>query len=300
MLKELRETGDAQQGDTADNILVFLYRLRDQYRPARSKAGSIASPSIGFFSDIIYQLESRPDAALKSDEWRSRLEDLLRDIAEETLVFAGTSPTASQLDRRTVNSMSLDAAKGTMQITIDQIRNFFNGFQRTELGRADLKRAAVLVLFYPGKEGLHVLLTKRTEDVEHHKGQISFPGGVCDDVDKHIVETALRECEEEVGLSRSAVDVLGIFNEYETPSGFAITPVIAWVPELPRLNPSAAEVAQILEVPVALFLDKRNERVERRRRMGRELDVYFYRFGEHEIWGATASILRAFLHCLTE
>jgi 8-oxo-dGTP pyrophosphatase MutT (NUDIX family) len=191
------------------------------------------------------------------------------------------------------------SVEGKMRITVEQIRRSLEGFHRSELGKPDLKKAAVLMLFYPKGNELYVLLTKRTEDVEHHKGQISFPGGSCDDEDDHIIATALRESEEEVGLPASAVEVLGIFNEYETPSGFAITPVVAFAGSLPPLKPNAMEVAEILEVPVSLFLDKRNERVERITRLGRVIDVYFYRFGDYEIWGATAAMLRAFLRALT-
>ena len=90
-----------------------------------------------------------------------------------------------------------------------------------------------------------------------------------------------------------------MLNEYETPSGFAITPVVAYAGCLPPLTPNAMEVAQILEVPVSIFLDKGNERIENITRLGWVIDVYFYRFGEYEIWGATAAILRGFLRSLT-
>jgi 8-oxo-dGTP pyrophosphatase MutT (NUDIX family) len=185
-----------------------------------------------------------------------------------------------------------------MNPTVEHIREHLRGFQRKELGKPDLKRAAVLMLFFLKGDELNVLLTKRTEDVEHHKGQISFPGGSCDDEDAHIIDTALRESEEEVGLMRGAIEVLGIFDEYETPSGFSITPVVAYTESLPLLTRNAAEVAEILEVPVSLFLDEGNERVEQRNRFGRTIEVYFYRHGQHEIWGATAAILRAFLRSL--
>jgi len=190
------------------------------------------------------------------------------------------------------------SAEGKMIVTVDQIRKFLNGYQRRELGKPGLKKAAVLILFYPKGNDLYVLLTKRTEDVEHHKGQISFPGGSCDDQDDHIVATALRESDEEIGLPAGTVEVLGIFNEYETPSGFAITPVVAYAGCLPPLKANEMEVAEILEVPVSVFLDKGNERVEKIVRLGKIIDVYFYRFGKYEIWGATAAILRAFLGSL--
>lgn len=187
-----------------------------------------------------------------------------------------------------------------MIITIEHIASFLRGFQRKELKKPLLKKAAVLMLFYSKNEELHVLLTKRTEDVEHHKGQISFPGGSYDDGDKDLVVTALREGEEEIGLPREVVRVLGLFDEYETPSGFAIAPVVATTEVLPPLTAHDVEVAEILEVPLSLFMDKRNERVEQRAPWGVPLDVYFYKFGEHEIWGATAAILRSFLVSLRQ
>jgi 8-oxo-dGTP pyrophosphatase MutT (NUDIX family) len=185
-----------------------------------------------------------------------------------------------------------------MTISVEQIRKFLEGHRRRELEKSHLKKAAVLILFYPKGDELFVLLTKRTEDVEHHKGQVSFPGGSQDEDDVNLVATALRESEEEIGLPKHAVQVFGMFDEYETPSGFAITPVVAYAHCLPPLKHNAIEVAEILEVPVSLFLDKRNESVEKRVRLGTVLEVYFYRFGDHEIWGATAAILRAFLHAL--
>ena len=145
-----------------------------------------------------------------------------------------------------------------------------------------------------------MLLTKRTEDVEHHKGQISFPGGSHDENDSDLIETALRESEEEIGLPRDVVRVIGMFDEYETPSGFAITPIVATAVALPPLTPHAVEVAEILEVPVSLFMDRRNERIEQRNPFGVPLDVYFYRYDDHEIWGATAAILRSFLLSLRQ
>jgi 8-oxo-dGTP pyrophosphatase MutT (NUDIX family) len=189
-------------------------------------------------------------------------------------------------------------AEVKMTVTLDQITRFFASFERRELQKPHLKNAAVLMLFYPKDDDLHVLLTKRTDEVEHHKGQISFPGGSRDEDDDNLVRTALRESEEEIGLPQDAVQVLGIYDDFETPSGFAITPVVAYAHFLPPLCHNSIEVAEILEVPVSMFLDKRNERIEKQTRFGTVLDVYFYRYGAYEIWGATAAILRAFLNAL--
>jgi 8-oxo-dGTP pyrophosphatase MutT (NUDIX family) len=183
-----------------------------------------------------------------------------------------------------------------LTISLEHIKKFLEAHQRRELHKPVLKNAAVLMLFFSEGKELHVLLTKRTEDVEHHKGQISFPGGSRDDEDEDHIATALRESEEEIGLPHDAVQVLGMFDDFETPTGFAITPVVAYARSMPLLKRNEVEVAEILEVPVSLFLDKRLERVEQRLRNGITLNVYFYRYGEYEIWGATASMLRAFLH----
>jgi 8-oxo-dGTP pyrophosphatase MutT (NUDIX family) len=183
-------------------------------------------------------------------------------------------------------------------ITVEQIKGVLSRRNRREIKNPALRRAGVLILLFPKGEELCVLLTRRTLDVEHHKGQISFPGGSKDRDDHDIVETALRECEEEIGLSRTAVQVLGLFDDYETPSGFAITPVVGYVPELPQLRLNTSEVTEVLHVPVTLFTNAANERVEQRQVRGKLYDVYFYRHGSHEVWGATAAMIRAFLRVL--
>jgi 8-oxo-dGTP pyrophosphatase MutT (NUDIX family) len=183
-------------------------------------------------------------------------------------------------------------------ITVEQIKAVLSEHSRREIQNPALTRAGVLILLFLKSGELHFLLTRRTQDVEHHKGQISFPGGSRDRADHSIVETALRESEEEIGLPRSVVQVLGLFDDYETPSGFAITPVVGYVPELPPLGLNTSEVTEMLEVPVTLFTKKVNERVETRQIRGKLHDVYFYRYGSHEIWGATAAMIRAFLQTL--
>ena len=183
-------------------------------------------------------------------------------------------------------------------IAVEQIKAVLSEHGRCEIQNPALTRAGVLILLFPKGGELHILLTRRTLDVEHHKGQISFPGGSKDPADHDIMQTALRECEEEIGLPRSAVQVLGLFDDYETPSGFAITPVVGYVPGLPQLSLNTSEVTETLEVPVTLFTDKANERVEQRQIRGKLHDVYFYRYGSHEVWGATAAMIRAFLQTL--
>jgi 8-oxo-dGTP pyrophosphatase MutT (NUDIX family) len=185
-----------------------------------------------------------------------------------------------------------------MLISPDHIRQFFENYKRQECDSKDLLPAGVLVPLFEKNGELHVVLTQRTNEVEHHKGQISFPGGSKDKRDTTILETALRETEEEIGLPRNAIDVFGKLNDFQTPSGFCITPIVAFLLPFPSFSMNTAEVSKIFDVPLSFFLDARNERVEQHNRSGKMVNVYFYRYGQYEIWGATAAILRSFLHDL--
>ncbi len=182
--------------------------------------------------------------------------------------------------------------------TIEPIAAFVRSYRRQEIHESSLTPAAVLIPLFEYEASLHVLLTKRTETVEHHKGQISFPGGARDESDPSIIATALREAEEEIGLPAASVEVLGAIDDFATPSGFVITPVVGFIPHLPDLRPHASEVAEILFVPLSVFLDPENERTIVRERNGVLHRVYLYPFGPHEIWGATAAIIREFLLAL--
>lgn len=142
----------------------------------------------------------------------------------------------------------------------------------------------------------HVVLTVRSFDVEHHKGEISFPGGTMDAGDADLRATALRESFEEVGIDPSHVEILGEISHYVTRTGFHITPYVGIVNRAPyayEANPS--EVAQILEVPLSHLLDLQNTEERRVQRDGREVRMRSYRWGDHLIIGATAMMLRSFL-----
>lgn len=182
-----------------------------------------------------------------------------------------------------------------MHLEPEHIRNFLSSRIRRKIDDPNLRRAAVLILFYARDGILHVLLTKRTSIVEHHKGQISFPGGSADEGDSSLIETALRETMEEIGLEISGVRILGLYHDQWTPTGFSITPVVGYIPSLPPLKPNRHEVEEIIEIPVSFFLDPANGEVRRMERAGKTVDVHFYRYGNHEVWGATAAILRSFL-----
>lgn len=167
---------------------------------------------------------------------------------------------------------------------------------RREYDRPGLRRAAVLLPLIVSDGRVHVLLTKRTDTVEHHKGQVSLPGGSTDAGDADAVATALRETEEELGIPPHRVRVLGILDDVPTfVSGFVVTPVVGIIPHPLDLRISSHEIAEILIVPLDTFADPTKVRVEERERDGERVQLLFYQHETHEIWGATARILRNFI-----
>ena len=160
--------------------------------------------------------------------------------------------------------------------------------------------AAVLIPLIERAEGYTVLLTQRTDHLEHHAGQISFPGGRTEEVDANPVETALREAEEETGLHRRhVVEIAGFLDLYQTVTGFLITPVVAFVTPPFELALDAFEVAEAFEVPLEFILDPLHH--ERRSMLykGQQRQYYVLPYENRFIWGATAAMLVNFARRLT-
>lgn len=167
--------------------------------------------------------------------------------------------------------------------------------------------AAVLVPMVLRPAGLQVLLTRRTEHLRDHAGQISFPGGRTEPDDADAVHTALREAEEEVGLTRDQVEVLGRMPVYTTVTRFVVTPVVGLVAPDYRLKLDSFEVAEAFEVPLAFLMNPGHHRrhvfdlagVQRQflsmpwGQPGDDAERYF-------IWGATAAMLRNLYHLLAD
>lgn len=151
--------------------------------------------------------------------------------------------------------------------------------------------AAVLVPIVAREAGLSVLLTQRTAHLNHHPGQISFPGGRMESGDTGPVMTALRETQEEIGLSSEQVELLGRLPEYRTGTGFAVTPVVGLVRPPLSLTLDAFEVAEVFEVPLGFLLDPLNHRRHRMEYQGRMREYYAMPYGDRYIWGATAGML---------
>jgi 8-oxo-dGTP pyrophosphatase MutT (NUDIX family) len=154
-----------------------------------------------------------------------------------------------------------------------------------------LTAAAVLVPLIERPEGMTVLLTKRTDHLHDHAGQVSFPGGKVDPADADAAAAALREAEEEVGLPRHKVDLVGQLDIYVTRTGFEVTPWVGLVMPPFDLKLDAFEVAEVFEVPLAFFLDPANRRRESRVWQGQERFFYVYPWPGYYIWGATAGML---------
>ncbi len=156
------------------------------------------------------------------------------------------------------------------------------------------KMAAVLILLYPSPEGLTLALTRRTDTVENHRGQISLPGGARENGES-LSQTALRETYEEIGIEPASVELLGELSRLYIPvSGFCVHPFVGFSPQRPTFRPDPIEVAEVIEVPLRVLLDPGTERAELREWRGQEVAVPFFQIGPHEVWGATAMILAEF------
>lgn len=159
-------------------------------------------------------------------------------------------------------------------------------------------RAAVLVLIARYPDGPRLVYTRRTNRVLHHKGEISFPGGACEDGDADPVATALRESWEEVGVNPADVEVLGELDDIITRSNFIVTPVVGVVKGPYPFRPNPVEVAEIIEVPIDELLKPENVVFEPRRVRGEWAIAPTYYYRGHRIFGATALITRQLLELL--
>ena len=166
-----------------------------------------------------------------------------------------------------------------------------NPGSRIDRVRVKLRPAAVLVPIVERDAGVTVLLTQRTEHLSHHAGQISFPGGRVEPHDQGAVDTALRETEEEIGLDRARVDIVGCLDIYETVTGFSITPVVGFVREGFTLTIDQQEVSEAFEVPLDFVLDPANHQRHSREFKGARRYYYAMPYQHRYIWGATAGML---------
>ncbi|MEE3149798.1 MAG: CoA pyrophosphatase [Candidatus Neomarinimicrobiota bacterium] len=154
--------------------------------------------------------------------------------------------------------------------------------------------AAVLILLYLADNEIYFFLTKRTDDLKHHKGQISLPGGTQEGNEK-LIDTALRETQEEIGINKTSISIIGTITPLFVPvTGFMIYPFIGY--SLNKLNPKPdpVEVATIFSVNISDLLNKENRTTEQRNIRGYDVQVPYFKLNDYQVWGATSMILSEF------
>ena len=178
---------------------------------------------------------------------------------------------------------------------VENIKEMLSSRKRKVIEHLPFSHAAVLVPLFRKEEECHLLFTKRSAEVKYHKGEISFPGGMVDENDKELIETALREAHEEIGLKESDIQVIGLLDDIVTITEFIVTPIVGLFPYPYPFKISEVEIAELIEVPLSFLLNKDCLSERTIFRGGQNEVVYAYQYGEHIIWGATARILNQFL-----
>lgn len=179
---------------------------------------------------------------------------------------------------------------------IERLRQALSRRQKHRIVDNSMAASAVLIPLIHKNGEYHILFTRRTQTVQYHKGQISFPGGAYEAEDSTLLDTALRESTEEIGLAREVVDILGELDDTPTvTSGYVISPFVGLVQEERPLTLHPLETEEILEIPVSALLTRDCLRPRIDVIDGKEIKTYAYHCGSNVIWGATARILGQFL-----
>jgi 8-oxo-dGTP pyrophosphatase MutT (NUDIX family) len=194
-----------------------------------------------------------------------------------------TLPTRAEIVSRLATSPPIEEL-----LTADDLE------RQAMIGREALKAAAVLILVVNHPADPTIVFTQRTAHLADHAGQISFPGGRADEGDASPERTALREAEEEIGVSSDRVEILGKLPEYNTGTGYRVTPIVGWAEPPLTFTPDPHEVADVFEVPLAFLMDTGNHRYESAFFRGRMRKYWAMPYGERFIWGATAGMLVTF------
>lgn len=207
----------------------------------------------------------------------------MREIIEQRLRGVGGHVTGAGMGAPGVSDFSLNP----------EARRFYDSERK-------LRPAAVLMPLIERDRQLTVLFTKRTDHLHDHAGQVSFPGGRVEPNDADMIETALRETEEEIGLHRSFVNVVGRLQDYETGTGFRITPVVAFIRPGFTLTLDSFEVAETFEVPLDFLMNPANHQQHKRTWKGAERRFYAMPYGDYYIWGATAGMIVSLYRTIQE
>jgi 8-oxo-dGTP pyrophosphatase MutT (NUDIX family) len=171
----------------------------------------------------------------------------------------------------------------------EQIRRIFRDRRKERITGQNLKASAVLVPIFRNQGQYHVLFTERSDEVVFHKGQVCFPGGTQEPSDSSLVQTAIREAEEEIGLQAKDIEILGELDDMLTfVTNYVISPFVAFIPHPHSLKTNGREVKGTFSVPLSFLMDEANFK----------RDSYAYEYEGHIIWGATARILRQLIDLL--
>ncbi len=177
---------------------------------------------------------------------------------------------------------------------LDRLRQILGRRPAIEIIAPEYRRACVLVPIVRVNDQWSILFSRRSANLAAHSGQIAFPGGAVEEGEA-LEAAAIREAEEEVGIHRGAVELIGRLDDVITNSGFLVAPFVGVIQERIDYVLQEAEVTEVFEVPIEALLDIAQPEVRFVTFSDRKYPVYFYRFHDYEIWGLTGRMLKAFL-----
>lgn len=182
----------------------------------------------------------------------------------------------------------------------DKLIHLLQVFPRRTIPLGELRPAAVLLPLFARDGKDYLLFTERTPHLQHHAGEISFPGGGYDSEDNDLITTALRETEEELGIARETIDILGRLDDFYSVHGYHVVPFVGIIPDFDNLQHDPFEITGTFVAPLDYFRDPSIHRVESWQHQGALHKVDFYQFEDYVIWGLTAAILRQFIEETSE
>lgn len=161
--------------------------------------------------------------------------------------------------------------------------------------KVNWREAAILIPYYKENDQEYIILTRRTHELNHHGGQIAFPGGAYDDKDQDLWTTALRETQEEIGLSPDDITLVKKLNQQITPTGFRVTPFVGKIKEPQRLKPNPTEISEVFSVPLDHLRNPTHLELKTVTYKGKEFPDPHFHYQDYVIWGMTGRVLYEFL-----
>jgi 8-oxo-dGTP pyrophosphatase MutT (NUDIX family) len=180
----------------------------------------------------------------------------------------------------------------------EQLRNSLARHKRVPMPPGPVP-AAILIPLFLKDNSCHILFTKRSEKLQHHRGEISFPGGVSHPEDAGSMQTALRETWEEVGIAPQEVEVIGVLDDFLSIHNYLVTPYVGFVSPGCRFVPNPDEIERIIQVPLEFLLNPEVFQVRDWTWQGRTFPLFFVSYGGDTIWGLTAAMLKQFIDIIS-